>query len=455
MKRVISSVLLLASLIACDKDDNSYHNFSLSSVRMDIADAKMLALCGSGTQTKSSADDLSLFKIDKDGNMTAVRSMVDGTNEEIRLVPESIWPLSDEYILCPRIWYYRSGENYGSSDWNSYLINKKTGRMYVIDGEKYQGFSDTDFSYQIREGIDVNPRTDNLDNAYCLARGYSSSGSSQMGIYKFALENSDNITLQKINLDQFPIGDWSKHPFEVDAAGNCMTYVRLDDLGEKNILYKADGGLYEFPKSDGVFDYFVGYNGKMYCCSCLDKENYWENKRYKIFPLEIGVEVSYDLAQATSKETQTNYAWDRSRTYTLENNFIHVLLATDDTNNMLVYNSKDNTIKEVGFLPGEMEDVVGISNNCIYRIMNNSIYKYDFIAEEKSVTPIDFDFSGCATYRNWDTYNAPQGSKFILGAIRNSDMARLRIEVDMETGKSNVFEDAQDRPIVTLVQVGN
>jgi hypothetical protein len=26
---------------------------------------------------------------------------------------------------------------------------------------------------------------------------------------------------------------------------------------------------------------------------------------------------------------------------------------------------------------------------------------------------------------------------------------------DMETGKSTVFEDAQDRPIVTLVQVGS
>ena len=452
MKRIISSVLLLASLIACDKDDNSYNNFSLSSVRMDIADAQMLALCGSGTQTKSSTDDLSLFKIDKDGNMTAVRSMVDGTNEEVRLVPESIWPLSDEYILCPRITYYRSGEDWGSSDGNSYLINKKSGRMYVIDGNKYPDFRETDFSNQIENGIDVNPRTDDLNNAYCLVKGYSSSG---MSIYKFALENFDNITMQKVNLDQFPIeiGNY-RHPFEVDAAGNCMTYVRLDDLGEKYILYKADGGLYEFPKSDGVFDYFVGYNGKMYCCSCSDKD--WQNKQYKVFPLEIGVEVSYDLAQAVSKDTQTTYnVWYGARIYTLENGFIHALIATDDTNNMLVYNSKDNTIKEVGFLPGEMEDVVGISNNCIYRIMNKSIYKYDFIAEEKSVTPIDFDFSGYAIYRDWDTYNVPQGSKFILGAIRNSDMARLRIEVDMETGKSTVFEDAQDRPIVTLVQVGS
>ena len=227
--------------------------------------------------------------------------------------------------------------------------------MYVIDGNKYPDFRETDFSYQIKNGIDVNPRTDDLNNAYCLVKGYSSSG---MSIYKFALENFDNITMQKVNLDQFPIeiGNY-RHPFEVDAAGNCMTYVRLDDLGEKYILYKADGGLYEFPKSDGVFDYFVGYNGKMYCCSCSDKD--WQNKQYKVFPLEIGVEVSYDLAQAVSKDTQTTYnVWYGARIYTLENGFIHALIATDDTNNMLVYNSKDNTIKEVGFLPGEMEDVV-------------------------------------------------------------------------------------------------
>lgn len=100
-----------------------------------------------------------------------------------------------------------------------------------------------------------------------------------------------------------------------------------------------------------------------------------------------------------------------------------------------------------------MEEVVGISNNCIYRIMDHKIYKYDFVAEEKSVTPIDFDFNTCTVYKDWMAYNVPNGSKFILGAIRNSDMAILRIEVDMETGKATVFEDLQDRPIVTLVQL--
>lgn len=253
--------------------------------------------------------------------------------------------------------------------------------------------------------------------------------------------------MQKITLDQFPLYH-SNHPFEVDKKGNCMTTAD----GDRKILYKSEGGMYEFPESVGVFNYFVGYNGDLYCCSCEERSSDNRGYLYKIYPLEIGMQVSYDLEHAISKETQTPYAWN-SKLYTLENSYIHVLLATGETNNMLVYNSKNNTIKEVGFLPGKMEDVVGISNNCIYRIMDHKIYKYDFAAEEKSVTPIDFDFNTCTVYKDWYAYNVPNGSKFILGAIRNSDMAILRIEVDMESGKATVFEDMQDRPIVTLVQL--
>lgn len=202
-----------------------------------------------------------------------------------------------------------------------------------------------------------------------------------------------------------------------------------------------------------MFNCFVGYNGDLYCCSYPNEKDYSSNKQYKIYPLEVGAQVLYDFENAVSKTTQTSYSGSDSRIYTLENKYIHVLVATDDTNNMLVYNSKEETIKEVGFTPGTLEDVVGVSNNSIYRIMDNKIYKYDFVSDEKDITPIDFDFSSCTVYKKWSAYNVPNGSKFILGAIRNSDMAKLRIEVDMESGKATVFEDMQDRPIVTLVQI--
>ena len=92
-------------------------------------------------------------------------------------------------------------------------------------------------------------------------------------------------------------------------------------------------------------------------------------------------------------------------------------------------------------------------NDVVDHVMQTSSPLYDFVAEEKSVTPIDFDFNTCTVYKDWSAYNVPNGSKFILGAIRNSDMAILRIEVDMESGKATVFQDMQDRPIVTLVQL--
>ncbi len=438
MKRIACLSLALLSLVACNKDDE-YRSveLDLKTVRLDIADAKMLALCDKGTKTKSNPGDMDLFKIDGKGNMRSVLWIAPGTTDTVRIVPEVILPLSDEFVLFSQIQTFYSNPNahYYIDYGNSYIIRKKDGAVFVIDNQK--DFNLEGYRY-IEEGVDVNPRVDQLNNAYCL-----STGGSSYQIYKFGLNNLDDITMQQITLDQFPLSTYgSNHPFEVDRKGNCVTTA--DE--KRTILYKSEGGMYEFPQSDGVFNYFVGYNGDLYCCSN-------QYRQYKIFPLEIGVQVSYDLEHATSKETQTNYIWYGSKLHTLENGYIHVLLATDDTNNMLVYNSKNNTIKEVGFLPGEMEDVVGISNNCIYRIMDHKIYKYDFVAEEKSVTPIDFDFNTCTVYKDWNAYNVPNGSKFILGAIRNSDMAILRIEVDMESGKATVFQDMQDRPIVTLVQL--
>ncbi len=452
MKRLACLSLVVLSLVACSKDDE-YRSveLDLKTVKLDIADAKMLALCDKGTKTKSNPEDLDLFKIDGNGNMRSVLWIAPGTADTVRIVPEVILPLSDEFVLFSRIQTFCNNPNahYYIDYSNSYIIRKKDGAIFVIDDNQYPDFRNIDYNDELERGIDVNPRVDQFNNAYCLAGEYSPTK-----VYKFALSSLDDIMMQQVTLDQFPLSYYSNHPYEVDKRGNCVTTVDIEGTSEKRtILYKSEGGMYEFPQSDGVFNYFVGYNGDLYCCSFSDKDWQNNNRQYKIFPLEIGVQVSYDLVNAASKKTQTYYVRNGSKLHTLENGYIHVFLATDDTNNMLVYNSKTGVIKEVGFLPGEMEEVVGISNNCIYRIMDHKIYKYDFVAEEKSVTPIDFDFNTCTVYKDWMAYNVPNGSKFILGAIRNSDMAILRIEVDMEIGKTTVFEDLQDRPIVTLVQL--
>lgn len=440
MKRIICFSLLLLFIISCGKEDDS-RSLDIAMVKLDIADAEMLAICGKETKTKSGDEDLGLFKIDKKGKMSPVVWVVSGTTDTIHIVPQIILPLSDEYVLLSEIGIYCSNRNIYYSFTNGwytcYVVRKKDGAVFIIDSDRYPAFRY--LSYQYQYAIDANPRTDKFNNAYCLANN---------NIYKFALNALDDITMQQITLDQFPIYHSGTHPFEVDFKGNCITSI--DD--NRVILYKTEGGLYEFPQEENVFDYFVGYKGSLYCCSCLDGNDYG-TKQYKIYPLEVGVQVSYDFENAISKDTQTNYLRNGSKMYTLENGYIHVFLATDETNNMLVYNSTEETIKEVGFVPGTLEDVVGVSNNSIYRIMENKILKYDFVSNEKSMIPIDFDFNSCSVYKEWSAYNVPNGSKFILGAIRNSDMAILRIEVDMESGKATVFEDMQDRPIVTLVQI--
>ena len=120
---------------------------------------------------------------------------------------------------------------------------------------------------------------------------------------------------------------------------------------------------------------------------------------------------------------------------------------------MLVYNSKENTLREITCMEGEMSEAIGYNRNSIYRIMGNQIYEYNFDSNQEKLIPIDYDLNSCTAYQSWKAYNVAQGSKFILCAIRNSDMAILRIEVDMATGKTTVHEDSQEKKIISLVQI--
>lgn len=104
MKRIACLSLALLSLVACNKDDE-YRSveLDLKTVRLDIADAKMLALCDKGTKTKSNPGDMDLFKIDGKGNMHSVLWIAPGTTDTVRIVPEVILPLSDEFVLFSQI----------------------------------------------------------------------------------------------------------------------------------------------------------------------------------------------------------------------------------------------------------------------------------------------------------------------------------------------------------------
>ena len=110
----------------------------LKTVRLDIADAKMLVLCDKGTKTKSNPGDMDLFKIDGKGNMRSVLWIAPGTTDTVRIVPEVILPLSDEFVLFSQIQTFYSNPNahYYIDYGNSYIIRKKDGAVFVIDNQK-------------------------------------------------------------------------------------------------------------------------------------------------------------------------------------------------------------------------------------------------------------------------------------------------------------------------------
>lgn len=199
MKKFFSLSLILLFLMSCNKDDNGYRELDMAMVKLNIADAEILALCGNETKTKSDQQGSDLFKIDKNGKMSAVFWVVPGTTDTLSIVPNLILPLSEEYVLFSGIEVACNNPDshyYINSYGDSYVIRKKDGAVFKIDGYKYPDFQNLYYAYYYADDKDLNPRTDKLNNAYCLAGDNNSSRS----VYKFALGSLSDITMQKVNL---------------------------------------------------------------------------------------------------------------------------------------------------------------------------------------------------------------------------------------------------------------
>lgn len=464
MKRFLYIALVFALCVSCKDEVDPYSSdWGKSTItKIDITNAKMLVLTGNDLQSKATADNLGFYKLDEEGNLEAVYTYVMEDGKEVKskvlLVPQSIFPLSKEYVLLSRC--AAQFEDGTQRLWGlSYIVRKNDGAIFYTDDpilNKIRTYEEIDY----QENSDILPRTDQNGYTYFIAGNEENDDV----IYKMGLNRiSNGLEIQQVSLDQFILrhgttGTFRLHPFEIDPKGNCITTSEVhyeNSYKDKVILYKADGGIFEFPESAGVFEYFIGYDGQMYGWSALgDSYPY----TYKVFPIEIGTDVTYDLENAPTLTSDMPLAdLCISYPYTLENNYIHILFSIEKTetqNKMLVYNSKENTLKEIVCLEGKMSTAIGHSRNSIYRIMGNQIYEYNFDSNQERLIPIDYDLNSCTAYKSWQVYNAEAGGKFILCAVRNSDQALLRIEVDMATGKTTTFEDPQEQRIISLVQVG-
>lgn len=232
MKKIISLCLSTLCLFAsCDKGNDPNKKYEITSMRLEIANAKMLATCGDNA-TKAGDASLDLFKIDKDGNMTAVRCWTSEDNGQqtettVKLVPEVIVPLNDEYVIFSNINVYDGGTRVLSLYSENYLIRKRDGAIFRIGWEEFPSMF-SNYDDLIGRGINTTPRMDEQANVYCLA-----GGGYPTDIYKLTLSNPDNLTFQKITLPQFPLESYGITPFEVDKNGNCIASVSQENQKAK------------------------------------------------------------------------------------------------------------------------------------------------------------------------------------------------------------------------------
>lgn len=184
MKKLFLLAFALCALVACKQDQLPDANNYLKFDRVDLAGAEYLTVLQDGTQrggtgSKSTDGSAGLFKIDKDGNMTAVACYFSYSKDEngntvsqevrtdVKVVPSQIYRLGNgEYLYFSDCAFYDAQGTliYAYNLSRSYLIRTKDGSVFDIArsnadfdiGDKYSTQVDTEGClYAIRNHINV------------------------------------------------------------------------------------------------------------------------------------------------------------------------------------------------------------------------------------------------------------------------------------------------------------
>lgn len=465
MKKLFLAVLIgIMGLASCSKDDPGNQTQNLRWSQVDLTGAKYLVL-SENPVSKSTGAPSDVFKVDENGNMTAVVFYFTYDNNgnsqqarsDVKVVPQKISSYDGGQYMLLHDCDFRDGQgqsiylpHYGGS--YNFLIRRKDGAVFHIPYSEKDKFPATNSKYTAK--VDHNG-----DLFVCKSSVISKVEAKDGQTYL------RQITPNGIGADQFVLTDQTD---VLIGAYSAFSY--------SGTIFYPNGGFEKFSSTRYGYD----ANG----CTYFGETSFFlDGNQLKL----IERRSKYDVANQLSTDTLgiRNVAIGSAPPIAINKEYSHCRIQSWSDNSsqeeravnfvgssgisckdhfvlinepyLLVCNRNDNGTRV--FVPDEYPEIINDGKPLEDKIINNvlfgfnsttrTIQKYNF--ETLTYSEVQYDDSSVGQYVQLGIslgYNA-----YIINGVRNSDGRSVVIEIDHSTGAVKTTVAPDERKITELIQL--
>lgn len=463
---VLAGILVCMTISSCSSDDDEREGnggkvTDLRLKKLDMSGGVYLTLAATNSTSKAN-DDKGLFKIDADGNMTAVvltcieteDGSISTERTDISVVPEKIISLAKAYTLLAGCTFKNEkGETvelwsmYGDTNGQfNILVRNTDGSIYYIPDEADAFFPQYDEDYSL--AIDKK-------GALYISNQYSN----LLGRVELVSNGTTNIT--QINPSDVRVG-WKIWPLD-----NGTVVVYDDDHLENMTAFYPNGGFEKIGgwQNDSRTKYYY-VDHQLKAVELTEHPANEAGKAYSeltIHPFTIGTTVgSFAVAEAEASITGLRYDYTNeeepaewAERGSTNSDWLKGLYSHNHhyfIGQMLLY---DQYAKQITEIPVDIVDrIIFPTENNTYRgkaytVQNEGCTWFDI--ETMTYGEVTFDFSPVESFMLTNYYADVPAGKCMIWGVRNSDGKPICITADIETGSVVCSENDDDRKIVALI----
>lgn len=476
MKKLFLAVLIgIVGLVSCSKDDPGNQTQNLRWSRVDLTGAKYLVLSESPV-SKSTGAPSDVFKVDENGNMTAVVFYFTYDNNgnsqqarsDVKVVPQTIFSYDGGQYMLFHDCDFRDEQGqsiylpyYGGN--RDFLIRRKDGAVFHIPYSERDKFPATNSKYTAK--VDHNG-----DLFVCSSSGINKVEAKDGQTYLRQITPNGMGAAQFMLTDQTDVllGGSGIADNTFDRANGTVFYP---NGGFEEINFYASPGYYEDRHEYASYTLFQdGNQVKLFefrniirdptiveCVSTITL-----GIRDVNFPTTPPMAISKEYTYSkTWTENRYVSSWWYSAAISCKNHFILTYggrYSPEDVE-LLVCDRSDRSMRfvtptqfpepNVAYGDHPLEESM-IDNTLFYlNTTTRTIQKYDF--ETLIYSEVQYDDSSVGQYVQLGIslgYNA-----YIINGVRNSDGRSVVIEIDHSTGAVKTTVAPDERKITELIQL--